>query len=157
MNDSSEVVLGEIPVNTRLILGSERLRLLITNTRLVVDHMGKRGAGAVAGSSILGKLSGTFEDLFRSGGESAKRRGIEKKTPDEVLRAHRDNFAIGNGEVISIRLAQTSTLNQITIITGDAKYEFSTRTRFDSLVQLFEKTLPDRLTAQRLSQLKLKR
>ena len=149
MSDSSEVLLGELPVNARLMLGSERLRLLVTNTRLVVDHMGKRGAGAVAGSGILGKLSAGFEDLFRSGGESAKRRGVEKKTPDEVLRAHRDNFAISYGEVINVSVVQTSALNQITILTGEGKYEFSTRTRFDNIVALFEETLANKLTTHR--------
>jgi hypothetical protein len=151
------VLLGELPVNTRLMLGSESLRLLVTNTRLVVDHVGKRGAGAVAGSSILGRLSGAVEDLFRSGGEAAKRRGIDKKSPEEVLRAHRDNFAIGNREVVNITVIQTSTLNRITILTGDEKYEFSTRTRFDNIVELFEKTLRDRLTAQRRSRPRLQR
>jgi len=131
------------------MLGSERLRLLVTSTRLVVDHVGKRGAGAVAGSGILGRLSAAFEDLFRSGGESAKRRGIEKKTPEEVLRAHRDNFAIGYAEVISVTVLQTSTMNEITILTGEGKYEFSTRIRFDNIVALFEKTLESKLTAER--------
>jgi len=155
LSDSSEVLLGEIPVNTRLMLGSETLRLLVTSNRLVVDHVGKRGAGAVAGSSILGRLSGAFEDLFRSGSESARRRGIEKKTPEEVLRAHRDNFEITNREVVNITVIQTSTLNRITILTGDEKYEFSTRTRFANIVELFEKTLRDRLTAQRRSRPRL--
>jgi len=113
--------------------------------------VGKRGAGAVAGSSILGRLSGAFEDLFRSGSEAAKRRGIEKKTPEEVLRAHRDNFAITNREVVNITVIQTPTLNRITILTGDDKFEFSTRSRLDSAVELFGKTLSDRLTVQRLS------
>ncbi len=88
------MLVGELRVNTRLMLGSERLRLLFTDTRLIVDHAGKRGAGAVAGTSILGRLSGALEDLFRSGGESARRRGIRNMSPGQVLRSHRDNFAI---------------------------------------------------------------
>lgn len=149
MNSSVEELVGELPVSTSLILGSERIRLLVTNTRLVIDHMGKRGAGAVAGSSILGNLSAAFEDLFRSGGESARRRGIKNKTPGEILQAHRDNFAIGYSEVINVTVSRTSTLNRITILTGDGKYEFSTRTRFDNVIELFEKTLRDKLTVQR--------
>ena len=149
MTDSSEVLLGELRANATLMLGSENLRILLTSSRLVIDHVGKRGAGAVAGSGILGTLSSAFEDLFRSGGESAKRRGIEKKSPDEVLRAHRDNFAINYGEVVSVTVVQTSTLNQIIILTGEDKYEFSTRTRFDNILELFKKTLGDKLTGQK--------
>jgi hypothetical protein len=133
------------------MLGSERLRLLFTNTRLVVDHVGKRGAGAVAGGNILGRLSGAFEDLFRGGSESARRRGIEKLAPGQVLRAHRDNFAIGYGEVVSVTLVQTLGLNQITILTRDDKFEFSTQSRLDGIVEVFGKTLGDRLTVKKLS------
>jgi len=149
--------MGELPVNTRLMLGSERLRLLFTNTRLVVDHAAKRGAGAVAGTSILGRLSGAIEDLFKSGGESARRRSIRNLSPDQVLRSHRDNFAINYDEVVSVTLAQTLTLHGITILTKDEKFEFSTRARFNDVVELFSKGLNVKMSVRRLSQTELKR
>ncbi len=125
MSNVSEVLVGELRVNTRLMLGSERLRLLFTDTRLIVDHAGKRGAGAVAGTSILGRLSGALEDLFRSGGESARRRGIRNMSPGQVLRSHRDNFAIKYSEVVGVTVAQTLTVHGITILTRDDKFEFT--------------------------------
>jgi len=157
LSDASEALMGELPVNTRLMLGSERLRLLFTNTRLGVDHAAKRGAGAVAGTSILGRLSGAIEDLFKSGGESARRRSIRNLSPDQVLRSHRDNFAINYDEVVSVTLAQTLTLHGITILTKDEKFEFSTRARFNDVVELFSKGLNVKMSVRRLSQTELKR
>ncbi len=149
--------MGELRVNTRLMLGSERLRLLFTNTRLIVDHAGKRGAGAVAGTSILGRLSGALEDLFKSGGESARRRGIRNMSPDQVLRSHRDNFAIKYSEVVGVTVAQTLTVHGITILTRDDKFEFTTQARFNDVVELFTKTLSEKLSVRRLSQSELQR
>jgi hypothetical protein len=151
LNEPTEELLSELSVTTRLKLGSEHLRLLFTSNRIVVDHVGKRGAGAVAGSGILGKLSGAFEDLFRSGNESARRRGIVKMSPGQVLRAHRDNFAILYSEVVSVIVEQTIGLNSLTILTGDEKFEFLTRTRFESVIGMVSKTLGDKVTARRLS------
>ncbi len=157
MSDASEVLVGELRVNTRLMLGSERLRLLFTNTRLIVDHAGKRGAGAVAGTSILGRLSGALEDLFKSGGESARRRGIRNMSPGQVLRSHRDNFAIKYSEVVGVTVAQTLTVHGITILTRDDKFEFTTQARFNDVVELFTKTLSEKLSVRRLSQSELQR
>ncbi len=157
LSEATEELLGELSVTTRLKLGSEYLRLLLTSNRIVVDHVGKRGAGAVAGSGIFGKLSGAFEDLFRSGNESASRRGIVKMSPGQVLRAHRDNFAILYGEVVSVLVEQTVGLNSLTILTGDDKFEFLTRTRFDSVVEMVSKTLGDKVTVRRLSQSRTRR
>jgi hypothetical protein len=144
-------------MNTKLMLGSERLRLLFTNTRLIIDHAGKRGAGAVAGTSILGRLSGALEDLFKSGGESARRRGTRNMSLGQVLRSHRDNFAINYTEVVSVTVAQTLTVHAITILTRDDKFEFSTRARFGDIVELFTKTLSEKLSVRRLPQSELQR
>jgi len=157
LSNVSEVLVGELRVNTRLMLGSERLRLLFTDTRLIVDHAGKRGAGAVAGTSILGRLSGALEDLFRSGGESARRRGIRNMSPGQVLRSHRDNFAIKYSEVVGVTVAQTLTVHGITILTRDDKFEFTTQARFNDVVELFTKTLSEKLSVRRLSQSELQR
>ena len=157
MSDASELLVGELSVNTRLMLGSERLRLLFTSTRLVVDHAGKRGAGAVAGTSIMGRLSGALEDLFKSGGESARRRGIKKLSPGQVLQSHRDNFAINYVEVVGVTVTQTLTVHGITILTGDDKFEFSTRARFTDIVELFTETLGEKLSVRRLPQSELQR
>ena len=150
LTNSSEVWVGELAVSTILRMGSERLRLLFTSSRLVVDHVGKRGAGAVAGTNILGKLSGALEDLFKSGREYVSRKDVRNLTPDRVLRAHRDNFAIDYKEVVSVTVAQTMTLARITILTGSDKFEFSSRARFENIVQQFKDTLGEKLTVRRV-------
>lgn len=150
MTEPIEEVLGEVWVSTKLRFGSERIRLLVTSSRIVVDHGSKRGPGAVAGTSILGELSSGLEGLFKRGGESRKKRRTGNMSPSEVLRAHKDNFAIGNFEVVNVMLEKVLPLNRITILTGDDKYEFLTQTLFDTVVDLFTKTLPGRITARRL-------
>jgi hypothetical protein len=150
LSDPVEVVLGEVWVSTRLKYGSERIRLLVTSSRIVVDHGGKRGPGAVAGTSIFGELSSGLEGLFKRGGDSMKKRKMDKMGPGEVLRAHKDNFAIGNAEVVNVRVEKTLPLNRITILTGDDKYEFLTKTLFDNVVDLFSKPLGDRMTIRKV-------
>ena len=63
MSGESENVLGEIRVVARLALGIEQLMLFVTEARILVAHVGKRGAGALATSALFGRLSGGFEDI----------------------------------------------------------------------------------------------
>ncbi len=143
-------MLGEVWVSTRLQYGSERIRLLVTSSRIIVDHGGKRGPGAVAGSTILGQLSSGLEGLFKSGGDSRRKKKMEKLGPSQVLRAHKDNFAIGNGEVVNLTVEKALPLNKVTILTGDGKYEFLTPTLFDTTVALFSRTIGDKMTIRKL-------
>jgi hypothetical protein len=149
--DSEEALLGDLVVFTRLAMGTESLRLLFTDSRIVVDHMGKRGAGAVPGTAILGKLSSALEDLFRSGRESSSRRASRNMSPGQILASHEDNFTIGYNEVVNVTVAQTSTLPGITLITTNHKYVFSSRARFDIIVELFRERLGDKLTVRKLA------
>jgi hypothetical protein len=149
--DSQEALLGELVVFTRLAMGTESLRLLFTDGRIVVDHMGKRGAGAIPGTAILGKLSSALEDLFKSGQESSSKRASRTMSPGQILASHKDNFAIGYHEVVSVTVAQTSTLPDITLLTSDYKYVFSSRARFDNIVKLFREKLGDKLTIRKVA------
>ena len=142
-------MLGEVWVSTQLKFGSERIRLLVTSSRIVVDHGGKRGPGAVAGTTILGQLSSGLEGLFKSGEDSRKKKKMEKLGPSQALRTHEDNFAIANDEVVNLTVEKALPLNKVTILTGDGKYEFLTQTLFDTVVALFSKTLGDRMTARK--------
>lgn len=150
MSPSSEVWVGELPVNTRLDFGSERLRLLFTNTRILVAHGGKIGWGGVTGTNILGGLSSALEGAFKRGKESLRRKDLSELAPDQVLHAHKDNFDINYSEVVSVTVAQTSMLAAITILTGNDKFEFSSRTKFENIIQLFKSSLGDKLTVHRI-------
>lgn len=146
MSDPSEELLGELWVSTNLRFGSERIRLLLTSTRIIVDHAAKKGPGAVAGRGLLGDLSAGLESLLKSGRNSVARRHVDQLSPSQVLRAHKDNFAISNREVVNVLVEQALPSNKVTILTGDDKFEFVTSTLSDKVATLFLKSFEDRLT-----------
>jgi hypothetical protein len=149
--DTQETLMGELVVYAKLAMGSENVRLLFTDRRMIFDHMGKRGAGAIPGTNILGGLSNALENLFKTGRESGSKKHSQKMTPGQLLASHKDNFAVGYDQVISVSLTQTQTLPAVTLLTTDDKYEFQCRERFDKIVELFKAKLADRLTIRRLA------
>lgn len=134
---SSEAILGQIPVRAQLKLGTERLRLFVTDHRLILAHVGKRGAAALATTSLLGRLSGALEDLLKGGRESLKKRKIEASSPQEILEADKDNFPIGYNDIVRLELHPANDLVRITIFTKEEKLEFVTLTDFEKLLGLF--------------------
>lgn len=151
MTEPIEEVLGEVWVSTSLRFGSERIRLLLTDRRIVVDHAGKRGPGAVAGTSILGDLSRGLESLIRGGADSVKRRHVDKMGPEQILHAHKDNFDITYSEIVNVTLEKTLPQNRITILTTNDKFEFATSTLFDMVVTLFSRTLKEKIAIRKSS------
>lgn len=151
MSDSTETWIGEVPVSTKLMYGSERLRLLFTSKRILVDRVGKRGSGAVIGTSLLGRIGEAVEDFFKTGRESVGKKRVKTMTPDLILRAHKDNFAISYSEVVSVVVEQTEMQPRITILTGSDKFEFSSTSRFNYIVDTFKQKLNDKLTVHRIS------
>src|SRR5207244_13494246 len=102
----SEIIVGEIPVVARLALGVERLILFVTDARVIVAHVGKRGAGALATSALFGRLSGGVEDVVKSGGESLSKRALHSITPEKILAADRDNLHLVLDEMVSVILVE---------------------------------------------------
>src|SRR2546422_5407376 len=89
MLPEDEFVMGDIQVLAGLKMGSERLRLFFTPTRILVAHIGKRGVGSQAMGSFFGWLSGAIEDIFRSGKESFTKRESKMSTPKDILASAR--------------------------------------------------------------------
>ncbi len=147
---SSEAVLGEIPVVTRLTLGSERLSLFVTSSRFLVAHVGKRGVGAAVSVNILGKLSAALEDLLKTSKESVGKRRMRSLGVREILAANKENFFISFDEVVSVTVSQGARLTGLTILTGRDKFEFSTRIGFDNVVELLRGNLGRKLTVKRI-------
>ena len=141
MSEPVEMVLGEIAATAKLSMGSERLRLFFTQTRIIVAHIGKRGVGAPALASFFGRLSGALEDIFRSGKESVAKRGLGESSPEEILAADRDNFFVNYGDVVSVDLFLSQTLSSLVMVTKDDKFRFTTRSTSGVLLELLEKTL----------------
>ncbi len=151
MSRESESVVGEIPVVARLALGIERLMLFVTEARIIVAHLGKRGAGAFATSALLGRLSGGFEDVVKSGSEFRGRRALKNTSPEEILAANKDNFQLRFGEIISVRLVETPVASEMTVLTRHDKFEFQTHHPFDSIVGLLQIPLGSKLMVERLA------
>ena len=103
------------------------------------------------GTSLFGRIGEAFEDLFRGGRESFGKKKIAEMSPAQVLRAHKDNFEIKYGEVVSVALQQTETQNKITILTEVDKFEFTCPLRFALIVERFKTKLGDRLTVQKFA------
>jgi len=147
MGDSGEAVLARFPATARLSVGLEHLEIFFTSGRIIVAHHGKRGAATMA-ATLLGRLSGAFEDLVKSGKESVKRRKSDPVNPIDILAMDKDNFAIGYDEVISVSLDGTGEPVSITLVTRDGKFLLSTTLALEKLVEILGRDLSDRLTVR---------
>ncbi len=99
-------------------------------------------------ATLLGRLSGAFEDLVKSGKESVKRRKSDPVNPIDILAMDKDNFAIGYDEVISVSLDGTGEPVSITLVTRDGKFLLSTTLALEKLVEILGRDLSDRLTVR---------
>jgi hypothetical protein len=142
---TEEEILGEIPVSARLSMGSEKLRLFPTTTRMIVAHVGKRGAGALATTSFFGQLSGAFEDLLKSGREFKGNKELGNLEPESILAADKDNFFISYSEIVSVEVAETSGLTRVTVLTREDKFKFSTVWSGEKVVRLLRGPLGGKL------------
>ncbi|HWY28777.1 MAG TPA: hypothetical protein VNW25_05910 [Candidatus Sulfotelmatobacter sp.] len=141
MSDQGEQVLGEIPVVARLSVGSERLTLYFTTTRIIVAHLSKRGVGSPAMGSFFGWISGAVEDIFRGGKESVTKHAMKLSTPQGILAADKGNFSIQYQEVVSVAVDLGEPLARFTILTRDEKLVFTTRARRQVLLDLLRKVM----------------
>ena len=143
---SAERILGEIAVVTKLALGSQRMSLFVTDSRILVAHVGKRGAGAAVSVNLLGRLSGVLEDLFKSGKESAGKRRMKSAGVKEILAADKDNFSIKFEEIVNVTLTQGARLTGLTILTQSDKFEFSTPLPIVAVTKMFTPRLAPKIT-----------
>jgi hypothetical protein len=143
---TEEEILGEIPVMARLSIGSEKLRLFATTSRMIVAHIGKRGVGALATTSFFGRLSGAVEDLFKSGREFKGNKGLGDLDPEGILAADKDNFFVTYSEVVGVEVVETSRLTRLTVLTREDKFKFSTVWSADKVVGLLRGPLGSKLT-----------
>ena len=143
---SGERILGEIPVVTKLTMGSERMVLFVTDSRILVVHVGKRGVGAAVSVNLLGKLSGALEDLFKSSKESAGKHRMKSAGVKEILAADKDNFSIKFDEIVNVTLTKGERLTGLTILTQSDKFEFSTHLPIATVTKMFIPSLGPKLT-----------
>ncbi len=146
MADASEVVVGHIPVVMQLNVGSEKLSLVLTDRRMIVARVGKRGAGSTASLPFWAMLSGGIEGLFKWRKESAKKKAASSLTPERILLADKDNFPVPFDHIVSVELTSTVTgMTGIMILTRDDKFTFSTGLSLDIVSGLFHERIGARL------------
>jgi hypothetical protein len=151
MSSPAEKVLGVVQVDSKVGLGFERLRLLVTSSRIIFARVGKRGTGNAAATPFLGKLGAGFEDLFKGGKESKSRKELERSTPEEVLASDPNNFAVSYGEVIVAEVEETLGPTKLVFLTDKDKLEFSTTVKVDNLLGWLEPNLTGKLKTRRLA------
>lgn len=122
-------------------MGSEELKLFITSRRLIVARKGKRGAGALAGASLLGRFSEALEELVRGGRESLKKRTPGKISAESILAAHKDNFEILYDDIIRVELTETPTGAGMTVLTKDDKLVFQVHGKLGRVTNLLQNNL----------------
>lgn len=144
-----EAVLGEIPVVVRLALGSERLKLFVSSTRIIFAHIGKSGAGAVATTTFFGRLSEGLESLLRSPRESSKKRRLGNLTPEQILSADKDNFSIDYDEIVDVEIVEFPHMTIVTMLTRQDKWEFRSAMAMDDVVGLLGKVLAGKISVRR--------
>jgi len=150
MGESVESVIGEVPIIMRLNVGSERLSLLFTNSRMIVARVGKRGAGSTASLPLWAVLSGGIEGLFKWRKEKAKEKAATVLTPERILASDKDNFPVPYDHIVSVELTITETgRTGIMILTRDDKFTFSTGLSFEKVSDLFREKIGTRLSIKR--------
>jgi len=117
-----ERLLGKTSVFAKLGLGVERLELYFTNERILVAHLGKRGAGAVSTTSLLGSFSSAIEDILKSGKEKRKKKPAS--SAQEILKRDPDNFSIRYDEAVQVTIEGDPSMTRLTIVTKSDKFEF---------------------------------
>jgi len=116
---SEEKVLGGLEVETELQYGKEHLFLLYTAQRIIFTHLGKVGANRMAFSRLLGGLA---DGIGRSSANRNELNRIVALPPDEILKLHKDNFAVAYDRWVSLSMEHESYGKVLmTLVTSDMK------------------------------------
>src|SRR6266566_304047 len=143
--EEMELVHGDFRVASRLSMGLEYLRLFVTDRRIIVAHIGKRGAGSQATVSLFGRLSAAVEDLFKSGRESVSKRKLRESIPDEVLSEDKDNFFVNYDDIVEVAFDQRFVRPKLVVLTRDDKFQFIVPGGSQNLLELLQRVLERKL------------
>ena len=146
MEDSSEQVVGDLPVAAHLTMGYEKLTLFFTDQRIIVSRRGKVGAGSVPATFMFGSIGSLFSGLFGGRTKKPLKDRARYPPPSRILASDRENFSIIFDEVVRVDLTQTPSTCGILILSRDDKFDFTCRSRFDLIRSLFETAFGSKLT-----------
>jgi len=143
-----EHVLGSVHVKADIRAGHEFLRIFFSEKRMIMAYVGKRGMGNLSAVAFFGDVGSKLEALIMGPGESRRKKKMDAEhtpSPDELLRIDRNNFAINYDEVVQVILERTPYSVDITLLTRDDKYHFTTREQSGKVLKLFQDALSDRV------------
>lgn len=121
--------------------------LFFTYRRLIVAHVEGLSGWGYGGPDALSILA-VLEDLGRSLGVARKIKQLSKLSPQEILVAHRSNFAIPYSEIIKVKLFKKMLRRKIrvTITVGTTlEYWLSKPWQVKKYVDALRTVLPDKL------------
>jgi hypothetical protein len=142
---ATESVLGEIPVSVKRGIGFEKMKLYVTSKRIIVAHGSKKGRGALALRPLFGRYSGDLEESQEGRDKEIVKSNLQRLSPGVILSSHKDNFALGFGEIIGVELRESEGVD-IVILTGEEKFQFSTGRGRDEVAALLAPGLGSKLT-----------
>lgn len=148
-SEPSEHIQGSIQVKADIRAGSEYLRIFFSDRRMIMAYIGKRGMGNLSAVTFFGDIGSKLEALFRGPGESRRKKKMQAKqhelSPEELLEVDKNNFGVGYDEVVKVTLERTPYSVNITLLTRDEKYQFSTREQSTKVLELFQGPLAGRV------------
>lgn len=126
-------------------IGFEKMKLYVTSKRIIVAHGSKKGRGALALRPLLGRYSGDLEESQEGRDKQVVKSNLQDLSPGMILSSHKDNFALGFEEIVSVDLRESEGVD-IILLTGEEKFQFSTGTGRDEVKALLAPGLGSKLT-----------
>lgn len=149
MEQTSEQVQGDILVKAQLSMGYQRLRLYLTDRRIIASHLSKVGAGSVAPTFVLGSIGNALGSLLGRSRDGRAKSKAQYPSPGRILAMHSSNFSILFDEIVSVDLTLGAYKNTIAILSQNDKYDFTSTTRFEQIRLLFQNALREKVRLHR--------
>jgi hypothetical protein len=121
------------------------LILYFTDQRIIVGHLSKSGAGAVAPTFMFGSIGAALGGLFGRRKSLHGRSKSEYPSPGQILASHEANFSVSFDEIVTVDLTQGSYKNRIAILSKNDKFDLASSSRFELIRSLFENAVKDRV------------
>lgn len=133
----------------RLRFGFEQLLLVVTDSRIVVVHKGKKGAVGLASILVMGSHSGSFLDPDKPGSPLQGKLNFERTDVEKILASNKNNFDVRYDEMISVEVDEGPNATSVTMVTRNDKFQFFTGLEAEEIVKLLADRLGERLSARK--------
>ena len=139
-----ERVLSGLEVEALLRIGSEKIFLLFTQTRLILAHQAKMGRSTVPLYGLLGKMS---EGLRRSPDKTGMLQKMADMEPNGILALHPDNLSIEYPDIVRVTFEPyAGSRSKLTLVTSDQKIElYASLVAADGVRESVESLLPGKI------------